>query len=455
MTSLRTTSSAVFIFALKPLKAIKQQGKLYRFGIAIVFLILTTTGISRAQTKKGDYFQLVVEGKSTTFEKSPSEVALLAQSWRANLKSSHDILSSCVAAKYYPALIPVIAAKLDSLYAMQSLDGRLPDSINQAKSPSAINPPLYTWAEWQLYLYGEDRKRLGKVISTLERHHQFVSTNRKHEVTEHGLYWTNRNENWLSNYKRFPETQGACDSLAGGFGAWVDMSTYLANQSLLLSKIHTQLGNKEKADSAFADYQRIKSNINQWMWSNPKGLYLDVDDAGNQSRGVSPAAFLPMIAEIPTRNQIKQLAVSAKNQSLLPPFWLSKDLSLLHYLTLVGFIDCQETTLASQMLNGLLAGKPLPSISNSVSLGSIIEVGLGLRVKEDGIHWAIQSAKRQGIENMRIGERLVTILAKERVHDKAPVLIEATTSEPIRLHLYVGGRYKNVVLKKGKNSIQF
>jgi glycogen debranching enzyme len=97
----------------------------------------------------------------------------------------------------------------------------------------------------------------------------------------------------------------------------VDFSLFQAHDSLYLSYIYEELGDKLKADYWKKEYEVLKEKINASLWCEEDGLYYDKLIDGDFNKVVTPACFMPMFANIASKEQAEKLVRNLTDENLL------------------------------------------------------------------------------------------------------------------------------------------
>ena len=88
-----------------------------------------------------------------------------------------------------------------------------------------------------------------------------------------------------------------------------DFNAYVAHECEILADFADQLGRRAEASAWRDEHQRLCRLINERLWDEEHGLYVDcVADTGEQTGILSAAAFLPMICGAPSQEQAQRLA---------------------------------------------------------------------------------------------------------------------------------------------------
>ena len=86
----------------------------------------------------------------------------------------------------------------------------------------------------------------------------------------------------------------------------VDLSSYRALDLECLSRIARIVGHSDEADQAEEHRARLAARINERLWSDERGLYLDELPSGHSKR-VGASNFLPLVAGIPDEARARRM----------------------------------------------------------------------------------------------------------------------------------------------------
>ena len=129
-------------------------------------------------------------------------------------------------ARYSRELMPVLPA-FDNFYRLQDPDGYIAREYRwengarlwAKRSGDSINPPLFAWAEWQVYRLTADRERLRTVWPHLDSYYRYLE---QWHRNDDGTYWITDMGSGMDNTPRF----------AAG---WIDMTCQQALNARMLS----------------------------------------------------------------------------------------------------------------------------------------------------------------------------------------------------------------------------
>lgn len=248
-----------------------------------------------------------------------------------------DVCFNALFGKYVHHLFPAIES-LDNFYAMQHQDGMIWRVIQEedGSEPNwgggqnyarTVNPPIFSWAEYEYFLFTNDRHRLARVLPAMEKYAAWVEEVRLCKNTPYQLYWNNGQASGMDNTPRdygkptyWNESQFEngipadniiekphIHSSTAQWG-WIDMSCQVVLQYNSLSKICAMLGEDQKAKQYSEIAAQISAQINQWMWDEKDGFYYDVNDQARKIKWKTIASFWPMIAEVSNPEQNQALA---------------------------------------------------------------------------------------------------------------------------------------------------
>ena len=191
-------------------------------------------------------------------------------------------------------------ALLDNFYAKQEADGAIRGEysektgkpVSHKANPEGVLPPLFAWAEHNIYHKIGLKKRVKDVMPVLSRHFAWLEKSFKRD---NGLYAVP------------PEATGMTNAPRREAFYPVDFNTQAALNALYLSALADILNDKETAYQYKKAYFGLKTRINSQMWNEKERMYYDLDRKGSQVKVKTIASFWPLLAEIP--NEAKSEAL--------------------------------------------------------------------------------------------------------------------------------------------------
>ncbi|MDR1894466.1 MAG: hypothetical protein LBQ61_07230 [Spirochaetales bacterium] len=192
---------------------------------------------------------------------------------------------------YSNRMFPVYPS-IDNFYDKQEESGAIRGEYSEItgkpvlskENPEGVAPPLFAWAEYNLYHKIGNKKRLKDVMPILEKYYAWLETVFK---KENGLYSVPFAALQMPNAPRkeayYP----------------VDFNSQMAITALYMSEIGDILNDKELSFRYKRNYFSIKSRISSLMWDEETGLYLDLDKKEEPIKVKTIASFWPLLAEIP------------------------------------------------------------------------------------------------------------------------------------------------------------
>ena len=192
------------------------------------------------------------------------------------------------------------AGQLDNFYGKQEEDGAirgeylLADGSPLAShdNPHSVQPPLFSWAEFNLYHKLGTKKRLRDTLPMLERYFSWLEQ-------------TFRRENGLYAVPRAALMMGNCPR--GEVEYPIDFNAQQALNALYMSAIGDILNDKDVAFRYKRAYFSLKTRIQSLMWEEKSGFYYDLDRSGKQIGVRSLAAYWALLAEIPAEDKGERL----------------------------------------------------------------------------------------------------------------------------------------------------
>jgi neutral trehalase len=211
-------------------------------------------------------------------------------------------LESCLATfflVYSNRNFPVLSL-LDNFYHKQENDGAIRGEYSEKDgrplyskaNPEGVQPPLFAWAEYNIYHKIGLKKRVREIMPVLERYFAWME---KAFKKDNGLYSVPLEATAMANSPR----QGAYYS--------VDFNSQQALNALYMSALGDVLNDKEISYRYKKAYFSLKTRINSQMWSDEDRFYYDLDRQEGQLKIKSAASFWPLLAEIPTEVRAREL----------------------------------------------------------------------------------------------------------------------------------------------------
>jgi len=400
--------------------------------------------------------------------------------------------------RYGFGVFPTIGS-LDNFYRMQYENGYICREISETDGQDyvfggrehTVNPPLFSWIEWQYYLISGDKDRFKSIITPLEKYAEWLELHRKKSGTAHHLYWQTGLGSGMDNTPR------------SGSG-WTDMSAQMVMMYESMANIYKVLGMDTESTACNTQAQDIAKLINVFMWNEQDGLYYDIDDNGNQVKCKTIACFWPMLAGITTENQASKLIANLKDpQTFWRPtpfpslaadhenykadgeYWLGSVWAPTNVMVIKGIDKHPEITGATEFATESVC-KYLEVI-NSVYLKTgtiwenyapesamrgvwsrpgfvgwtgcgpiqlLIENILGFRPDAPAgkIIWDLQRIDRHGIRNLRSGKVIMTAIAEKRKDVTCPAQLTIESNEPFLLVVKSGNKTSHFNVMPGSNS---
>lgn len=194
-------------------------------------------------------------------------------------------------------------------------NGFIPHMMNPIDCSDMTQPQVIAWGVWEVYKKTGDVEFLKESVDTIEN---FLNWSiKERDKNNNGLLeWFTEpdyticrcGESGLDNSPRFDVDQ---DMDA------IDFSTWLARDAKYLSLIFNELGEVEKSTKWLEIYNNVSSKINELLWCEEDGVYYDRLFDGNFSKVLTPASFLPLFANIPSKEQAEKMVKVLTDENLL------------------------------------------------------------------------------------------------------------------------------------------
>lgn len=168
-----------------------------------------------------------------------------------------------------------------------------------SKHDPLINPPLYTWVEYNYYRISGDESRLLWAISFNHKYFNWIKNNCR---TPEGYYFTSNLGSGMDNSPREGSAYG-----------WIDITAQMGLFAYYMEKIAKAAGLLKIAGVYHNEYITLKKLINDKMWDKETGIYFDVKKNKKLHKKKTIGSFWPMLAKISSKNQTDKLVAHLKN----------------------------------------------------------------------------------------------------------------------------------------------
>ncbi|GAB6390983.1 MAG: amylo-alpha-1,6-glucosidase [Treponematales bacterium] len=326
-----------------------------------------------------------------------------------------------------------------------------------ADNPEGLGPPLFAWAEFNLYHKGANKKRIREVLDILDRYVNWLD---RVAMQRNGLYKAPLSAAGMGSAPR----KGAAFPL--------DFNAMMAVNALYMSALADLLNDREMSFQYKRRYFSLKTRINGLMWNAEDGFYYDIDKSERQIKVKTLAAYWTLLAEIPSDEKAECLLAKLRDPAFFgtphpfPSLAVSEPLfsedgsgcrgSVFPHLTFMvikGLERYQRWDLAREcavrhlyfVLDSLSPdgdrrkgclweaylpqkegpavwperpGFPRKNYLSGAALSTIalmIEniVGLNISLSRKTVEWLIPNMEIMGIENLALKKNIITILANK------------------------------------------
>lgn len=395
-------------------------------------------------------------------------------------------------ARYAPHLFPGVQS-LDNFYNRQHGDGFICRELREdgrdffpPSSEQAINPPLFAWAEWGHYLVTGDSSRFSRVLPGLVAYFDWIKAHRRRP---NGMYWTSNLGSGMDNSPRGETAY-----------SWIDLTAQQALAAECIVKIADRLGEEKLVEKYHREYEELVLLVNELMWDEEEGIYYDLDRKGNKVRVKTVASFWPLLARLATPEQAARLVehltrpqefwrlhlmptLSADHPRYHPlgnywqgGVWAPTNYMVIKGLENYGYEDLAQKVAKNHVSNmaavyaetgtiwenysperpkpGNIAKPDFVGWSGLGPIALLIENVLGLRLDapQNILRWRISRLGEHGIQNLRFGDREVSLLAHRRQNSQEPVEIEVDTSKGFYLDVEAGERKNRIAVTTGRHT---
>lgn len=209
----------------------------------------------------------------------------------------------------------VAKSAIRAVLAQQREDGFIPCTMTVLGGDDVTQPQVLSWGVWEVYKKTGDKEFLKESVNALDKYLKWDMQNR--DKNGNGLLeWQSDpddvkckcGESGLDNSPRF-DFDEEMDA--------IDFSTFAANDAMYLSRIYGELGDDNKAEEWKNVYETLKAKINALMYDEETGAYYDRLFDGKLTKVITPMSFLPMLAKIPTAEQVEKMVKTLTDENLL------------------------------------------------------------------------------------------------------------------------------------------
>ncbi len=233
-----------------------------------------------------------------------------------------------------------LAAVLECQYP----NGNIPNWRGRfAGTPDRSQPPIGSFAVLKLFLRSGDRLILERAFPYLERWSAWWRADKNGQPRRggsEGLFSWGSDldlvidspapwESSSSDHQKAAWESGQDDLPNWDEAGWdeatetldldaVDLNSYLALDDECLSHIAAELGDKGKSRFYRKRYEDLVRRMNEVLWNEDRGLFVDRFRDGRFSGRLAASNFLPLLAGVPTQEQAERMLLTLCDPSL---FW--------------------------------------------------------------------------------------------------------------------------------------
>ncbi len=176
---------------------------------------------------------------------------------------------------YAPGVFPAMNS-IDNFYSRQRPDGYiqrvyseetgLPAAVESSDEPM-INPPLFSWIEFEYYRITGDTSRIRRTASSIEKYMSWLENNIK-DPAGSGLYYNTHLGSGMDNVPRADK------------GIWIDQSLQMAMAYDFLSRLYGVIHDTLKTNRYFTFSEQIREKILKICYNHETAFLHDVSPEG-------------------------------------------------------------------------------------------------------------------------------------------------------------------------------
>ena len=185
---------------------------------------------------------------------------------------------------------------LDNFYGKQEESGAIRGIYNQETgmpvftrdNPECLFPPLFSWAEFNIYHKIGVKKRLKEVIPVLEKYYEWIESKFQQK---NGLFKVHLAVEQMDNTPR--------DKAA----YLIDFNSQMALNAYYMSAIGDILNDKEISFKYKKKYYSLKTRIDALMWDEEDNFYYDLNKNEEKVKVKTIASYWVLLAQIPSEDK--------------------------------------------------------------------------------------------------------------------------------------------------------
>lgn len=182
--------------------------------------------------------------------------------------------------------------------------GFIPHMSSPYYSSTITQPPLLAWGLWEIYKVTQDKEIIEENYFSLKKYLEWNLKNR--DLNKNYLCEWHIEENPLSRCGESGMDNSPRFDKASSMDA-VDFSAFMANEIEILIKMADILGYYQERSKLKALYEKLKENINLFLWDDEDKFYYDREITGNFIKVKTVASFTPLFAGIVDKERAKYL----------------------------------------------------------------------------------------------------------------------------------------------------
>lgn len=386
---------------------------------------------------------------------------------------------------------PVITS-LDNCYARQHENGficRETENHNiEVNSSWPVNLPLLAWAEWSTYSVTGDAQRIQQVLLPLVKQYEWYLL---YQRLGNGFYWSRGMGDGMDDS---PRNALAHSNLAA--------TSIMAFSAEILAQMSVVAGRGDMASWFDEQHAEMAKEINAAFWDDDHSLYNDLGTDGKPitrtSAGLCKHAFVfwPMLCGVAGEEQARDLAAHLRDErSFNVPsgiaslsldsegynrengsYWRGSVWPPTEYMALKGLDRCGQRQIARELalkyhgaflqaylkkgdITEFLAPErpEMHGCEKFVGWGGLAPIAIlfedifGLRVDgaSERIDWYLECTERHGVQNLRFGDRTVSLVCDARQAPDAPGRISVESDGEFELVVHIGDTTTKRRIKAG------
>lgn len=207
--------------------------------------------------------------------------------------------------------LEIARESLRAVLSQQLPDGMIPHMMSPEGHSEITQPPILAFGVAMIQEAAPDPEFVREVFPKIERHLEWIFANRDSDGNGLVEWFIEANpvcrsgESGMDNSPRF-DSAVQLDA--------TDFNSYLSLECETMAAFAAQLGMSERADYWKRRHAELNERMNQLLWNEEQGIYMDRDvNTGTLTGIAASSGFLPLLCGAPSPEQAARLVANLNN----------------------------------------------------------------------------------------------------------------------------------------------